>query len=233
MELSYAEFTSDRPVKKGKTVMCVPFAFKIYDKDGRKVAVPTRPKVLSAGISKSGYLMFCDEAEAMECLENLELEFRKNGISNFKDIKKASLLSKDLLRHAGFAKKKNGTFKMIAAIRTQRGLLPMECKSIEDLEHIDWYKTLSFREQHRLNKSERRGIFTSFGEREKISPENPLVSFRLPGTTTEIRTTVSMLREYEKEFGNIQAKSAEQARGITHIKESVHEKRSQADETKG
>ena len=109
MELSYAEFTSDRPMKKGKTVMCVPFAFKIYDKDGRKVAVPTRPKVLSAGISKSGYLMFCDEAEAMECLENLELEFRKNGISNFKDIKKASLLSKDLLRHAGFAKKAGAT----------------------------------------------------------------------------------------------------------------------------
>lgn len=122
---------------------------------------------------------------------------------------------------------------MIAAIRTQRGLLPMECKNIEDLEHIDWYKTLSFREQHKLNKTEKRGIFTSSGEREKISPENPLVSFRLPGTTTEIRTTVSMLREYEKEFGNIQAKSAEQARGITHIKESVHEKRSQADENKG
>ena len=68
-EMDYEEFSTTRPKKKGKVVMCVPYAFKtVQGKDGRK-AVPVAPKTAMPFVTKSGYLAFSSVEEAEEYLK--------------------------------------------------------------------------------------------------------------------------------------------------------------------
>lgn len=229
--MDYEELSSIRPKKKGNIVMCVPFSFKVVKQspfgllnDGKK-AIPTMPEKTEIGMTKSGFLAFASEEEALECLEELEKNFTRKGITNFKDIKKAALLSKDMLKQSriitGSAKDIDikasfgGKVSCESCIFQNGKLIPFTAKSTNDLVHINWYKNLGMYNKSLSQDSApgNKGILKASRLNEE---DETMVIFTVPHTNMKIKASVSILKEYEAMCGkNIDSKSCSTPRGFS------------------
>lgn len=224
----YEEFSTTRPKKKGKVVMCVPYAFKTVDgKDGRK-AVPVMPRNPGMFVTRSGYLAFSSVEEAQELLKELETVFKRNGIGNFAEIRKAAEMSKAMIANArlvtdprrkadgkltGFG----GKFTCDTCIIVGGKSIPFTAKSVNDLIHSDWAGNLRLTETNASRQGmKERGIIEAKGLEE--SRDEGMVRFTYPGSNIDMKVSVSLLQDYESYFGREIKSTTCASRGFTYVK---------------
>lgn len=182
-------------------VMYVPRSFSVKkERDGKIRAVPV-----------GEYAGFMNEADANAFLKKLEKAFKEKGAVNFEDIKKCSLLSRDTIKAAKLAKNKGASF-LLRSFRFS-DLQRLDAASMQDLSKVSWYATLG-------RKGNDIGCLKVKSEQSK--GDDGMVWFDLPGTTTRIKASLTLLKEFEQTYGKKIDFSLGGSKGITHAVENVH-----------
>lgn len=183
-------------------VMYVPRSFSVKkERDGKIRAVPV-----------GEYAGFMNETDAKKFLKEIEEAFKKKGITNFADIKKCSLLSRDAVKVAKAAKAKGAGF----LLRTFRAsdLQRLDAEDLQDLAKVSWYATLG-------RKGDDIGCLKiKRPNQEKC--DDGMVWFDLPGSTVRIKASLTLLKEFEAFCGQKIDFSLGASKGITHTAASEH-----------
>ena len=224
----YEEFSTTRPKKKGKIVMCIPYAFRtVAGKDGKK-AVPVATDDPAPFITRSGYLAFSSAEEAKDFLKELETYFKRNGFTNFPEIRKAAEMSGTMLANArlitgprkaeggkllGFG----GKISCDTCIVIDGKSVPFTAKSVNELIHADWAGNLRLTEMNASRKGmKERGVIEARGGEE--SRDEGMVKFTYPGSNIDMKVSVSLLKDYESYFGREIKSQTCATRGFTYVK---------------
>lgn len=178
-------------------VMYVPRCFSVKkEKDGKIRAVP-----------KGEYAGFISEHSANDFLQKLEKAFNEKKITNFADIKRCSLLSKDTIKIAKEMQRK-GNKVLLRAFRASNLSNKIDARTMDDFSKVSWYALLG-KKRH------------NFGCLEIQNGDNGMVWVDLPGTDLRIKAGLGLIRDLESQYGKLEF-SLGTNKTVTHIRADIH-----------
>lgn len=189
------EFSVDK-VSSLLAVVYVPRCFSVKkERDGKIRAVP-----------RGEYAGFISEQSANDFLQKLQEAFKEKGITNFADIKKCALLSKDTIKIAKETQRK-GNKVLLRAFRSSDLGKKIDARTMEDFSKVSWYAMLG-RKRH------------NFGCLEIQNGDNNMVWVDLPGTDLRIKAGLGFVRDLESQYGKLEF-SLGTNKTITHTRANV------------